>query len=357
MRIRFIIPGDIDTPTGGYRYDRAIIAEWRREGVDVDLVSLPGSYPDPTDKAQETALAIIAGCAPADIAVIDGLAGGCSPALMHRLAQELPVVALVHHPLGLESGLDEEAGKRLLALEAEGLAAARLIITTSPATRAAVHQIFQRPLGEIHAILPGVERRAGSAREETRRFRTRRPLRILSVGSISERKGHDLMIAALGAVHARDPLLSWHLDLLGAPEFNPPLFERLKAMAKEHGIAGQITFHGAVDEKALERFYDDADVFALASRFEGYGMVYAEAIVRGLPVIATRAGAIPDTVPEVAGLLVPPDDVPALAEALFAMFSDDALRQSKQAGAIASAPDFPGWGSSARDFLSILEAI
>ena len=101
-----------------------------------------------------------------------------------------------------------------------------------------------------------------------------------------------------------------------------------------------------------------ADLFVLASRFEGYGMAYAEAIAHGLPVIGTTAGAIPDTVPAGAGILVAPDDAAALARALRRLIENPDERQP--AGGIAAraaARQLPTWQDSAKIFSRMLEAL
>lgn len=347
MRIRFIIPGDIDTPTGGYRYDRAIILEWRMLGIEVDLICLPGGYPFPLGAQLETALSIIKQAQDADICVIDGLAGGCAPHLIAHCANDMPVVALIHHPLGLETGLSTDQSNALEQLEREGLAFVKAVATTSPATTKTVHKLFNYPKNQIHTFMPGVKRGGFVS------FRTQRPLRLLSVGSITERKGHDVLIRALGRL--RD--LEWQLDIVGPKQFNPELFQKLQHIAMDENIAENVTFHGAVNADTLDALYQKADIFALASRYEGYGMAYAEAIVCGLPVIATTAGAIPDTVPESAGLLVPPDNIDALTHALRIMLSDDNFRQKKRTGALQAEPDFPTWPASATQFHSLLRTL
>ena len=347
MRIRFIIPGDIDTPTGGYRYDRALIEEWRGLGLDVDLISLSGGYPFPLTSDIETAFSKIDHAQSADICVIDGLAGGCAPSLIVHCAKDMPLIALIHHPLALENGLAEAQSSSLEKSEREGLEFAKTVVTTSPATTKTVHQLFNYPQDKIHTIMPGVERHAPAP------FRKRRPLRLLSVGSITKRKGHDVMLRAL----ARLPDLAWTLDIVGPQHLDPDLFTDLQKIALSENIAERVRYHDAVDARELDRLYHDADIFALASRYEGYGMAYAEAIVRVLPVIATTAGAIPDTVPESTGLLVPPDDIEALANALRALLSDDDLRQEKRDGALKAEPDFPTWPASAAKFHDLMRTL
>jgi glycosyltransferase involved in cell wall biosynthesis len=86
-------------------------------------------------------------------------------------------------------------------------------------------------------------------------------------------------------------------------------------------------------------------------------MAYAEAIAHGLPVIGSHAGAIPDTVPADAGLLVDPGNVPALAEALRRVIGDAGLRQRLADAARAAAPQLPTWRQSAEIFAGVLERL
>jgi len=92
----------------------------------------------------------------------------------------------------------------------------------------------------------------------------------------------------------------------------------------------------------------------LASRFEGYGMVFAEALARGLPILATAAGAVPHTIPPGVGLLVPPEDPPALTQALARLIDDPSLRASLSARARAAGLRLPTWEEAARDFAAAL---
>jgi glycosyltransferase involved in cell wall biosynthesis len=114
---------------------------------------------------------------------------------------------------------------------------------------------------------------------------------------------------------------------------------------------------GAVSPERVIELYLASDVFVLASRFEGYGMVLAEAIAHGVAVVSTTAGAIPDTVPSNTGLLVPPGDVVALAQALRRLISDHAERQRLAMNARAAAAQLPTWQDSARLFARAIETV
>ena len=347
MRIRFIIPGDINTPSGGYRYDRTILEEWRALNVAFDLVSLTGNYPNPSDDDKALAFSVIDECDEADITIIDGLAGGGFPELIEALSQSAPCVSLLHHPLSLENGISQEDARFLEASERKGLNFTKAVITTSPATSKTVAELFAFDKAAIHTVEPGVTRAASIE------FRTGSPLSILSVGSITERKGHDVLIKSLALIKDAP----WQLTIVGPQNFDPTHFLELTDLCQELGVSDRITFLDSLSEDALAHEYAKADIFALASRYEGYGMAYAEAIVRGIPVIGTTAGAIPDTVPLEAGILTAAEDVEAFSKALASLLNDTTLRKKKHLGALAVEPDFPTWSGSAKKFLEILERL
>jgi glycosyltransferase involved in cell wall biosynthesis len=178
-------------------------------------------------------------------------------------------------------------------------------------------------------------------------------LHLLSVGAVVPRKGFDVLIAALAEITD----LEWRLTIAGDLTRDPVTTERLKLDIERHGLSRIVATPGAVSSKQLAALYDSADLFVLASRFEGYGMAYAEALACGLPVIATKAGAIPDTIPHEAGLLVDPGDVAALADAIRWVIIDRGLRQRLSESALSAARQLPTWAESAKIFADALEAL
>ena len=344
MKALFVVPGSIDTPTGGYRYDRMIIEEMRKLGADIELLSLQGSYPFPTAADKEAALLLLDEIKGQDMAVVDGLAGGAHPAFVKALSERMPVISLLHHPLCLENGLDPSQITSLKKSEAQGLKHCSAVITTSPATSRTVADLFGFPSEKIHHVLPGVER--GKIAEPQKGKTTN----LLCIGSIIRRKGHLYLIKALAGLIELD----WRLDCVGLNNLETDLDKELEALVSKLGLSDRITFHGAVEENKLEAFFEHAHCFVLPSLYEGYGMAYAEAIVRGLPVIGTTAGAIPETVPSDCGLLVAPENVEELTAALKTMVEDDAARERMRLSALQSAQEFPDWQKSAKKFLKIM---
>jgi glycosyltransferase involved in cell wall biosynthesis len=178
-------------------------------------------------------------------------------------------------------------------------------------------------------------------------------VRLLSVGSVVPGKGYDLLIAAL--VTLAD--MPWRLTIAGDRTRNPAAAARLDADIESYGLGDRVAVLGAVPPERIIELYLASDIFVLASRFEGYGMALAEAIAHGLPVVSTTAGAIPDTVPAGAGLLVPPDNTIALAQALRRLIGDPPERQRLATNARAAAAQLPTWQDSARLFAGAIETV
>lgn len=351
QQISFVYPGDLDTPTGGYRYDRALIGELEKLGGAVSKVSLTGSYPFPSLAEKEAASETFANIPDGAIVVIDGLAGGFLPEALSSLAKRCQLVYLNHHPLCLEQGLTSDEASELKASEAQSLQNAHLIVTTSPATVQDIRALFPDVETRIETVLPGVKKPA-PIEAKTRSGKTT-PIKLLCVGSIIERKAHDVLISALAEL--KD--LEWSLDCVGETRFQENWFQKVVQQSKGFGLEDLVTFHGPVDQNQLMNFYNEAELFVLPSRHEGYGMVFAEAICHGLPVIACDAGAVGDTVPKEAGILVPPNDVAALSEALRYVISDFSAYEKLARGANNAAFTFPTWEESGHAFLNHIKEL
>jgi glycosyltransferase involved in cell wall biosynthesis len=346
-RVAFAVPGDLATPTGGYGYDRRMIAELRTLGWQVDVIDLGDGFPRPGAPAKAAARGKLFAVEPGCPIVIDGLAFVVMPEAAHELRERNPLLALVHHPLALETGLAPADVQALKKSEQEALAAARGVVVTSPSTAQLLLDEFDVPSELVTVAIPGID--CGATAEGS----SDGLVRLVSVGAVVPRKGFDVLIAALATIAD----LPWRLTIAGDRTRDAKAVEQLDAEILNHRLAGRVDLLGAPPPDQIGGVYAAADIFVLASRFEGYGMAYAEAMAHGLPVIGTTAGAIPDTVPPSAGVLVEPDDVRALARALKMLIENPKERQWLAAGARAAADELPGWPDQARLFAGAIEAL
>lgn len=330
----FAIPGDPDTLTGGYVYARRLMQALPAAGWTPRLVSWPGSFPSPTDDDLRTVRNSLEGLPAGATVMIDGLAYGALP-LSVLDGLNLRLVALVHHPLARETGISALDAVRLEKSERAALTRALRVIVTSPVTARTVAADFGVPTAKLHVALPGTDpahRAAGTGAV---------PL-ILTVGTLTPRKGHDVLIAALAQI--KD--IPWSSRIVGGPR-DPATAAKLRALVDHHQLADRITFAGEMDAAALSAVYDRADVFALASRYEGYGMVFSEALAHGLPIVACAAGAVTDTVPADAGMLVPVDNPAAFAVALRQVLTDKEAHARLAEAAWRHGQTLPTWNDTA----------
>jgi glycosyltransferase involved in cell wall biosynthesis len=339
----FLVPGDLGTRTGGYVYDRHIIEGLRARQWAVEVLSLGEGFPAPDEGALECAAHVVEALPDGTLAVMDGLAFGVLPELVREHAQRLDWVALVHHPLALETGLDPDRRQALFDSERRALAHARGVIVTSASTARALAD-FDVEASRVVVVEPGTEAAplaTGSGGDA---------LSLLCVATVTPRKGHALLVEALAGLTNRP----WVLHCAGSLAMDPACAAALRQAIDAHGLRERVLLHGEQDEAGLRSLYAEADAFVLPSFHEGYGMALAEALAHGLPVISTRAGAIPDTVPDAAGLLVTPGDVVELRAALQRLLDDAGWRAQLGAGARAARDHLPSWAQSSARFASAL---
>jgi glycosyltransferase involved in cell wall biosynthesis len=348
----FVVPGALCHLTGGYGYDRQVIAGLRTAGwvvETVELVALGAEFPWPNAATLRHAEQQMAAIPDGALVVVDGLAFGALPGVAERHAARLRWVALVHHPLALETGLTPQQADALFDSERRALASARGVIVTSAATARELSR-YGVAAERVHVVTPGTEPvrlATGSVAHSAHRG-----LSLLCVATLTPRKGHAVLIEALRGLQDR----AWTLHCAGNLTRDASTASALRAAINGHGLGARVHLHGEVTEAVLQCLYAQADAFVLPSFFEGYGMALAEALAHGLPVVSTTAGAIPDTVPADAGLLVPPGDPVALRMALAALLDQPDLRVRLAAGARAAHAALPSWPLAVARFVQALKA-
>lgn len=341
----FAIPGDLDTPTGGYIYDKRMIAELRELGWRPEVLDLGDGFPRPNALTRAAAKAHLTDVPKGRPIVIDGLAFGVLPEAAQILRETHPLIALVHHPLALETGVSAKDGVALRESERAALACTRRVIVTSPSTARTLAADYGVSAERITVAPPGTDRPAFVRRNSAA------SLSLLAVGAVVPRKGYDVLVEALAGLLG----LPWRLIIVGDCSRDPACAARLHADVERLQLRTRVAIEDAAAAERLAALYAAADLFVLPSRHEGFGMAFAEAIAHGLPVIGTTAGAIPDTVPAAARILVPPDDAPALAAALRRLIEHPGEREHLAAGARAAAATLPTWRGSAELFSQAIE--
>ena len=351
QRFTLIVAGSPDQRTGGYLYDAHIVAELRKQGWDIELIGLDGHFPDADSVAQQALESALVQLPDDHQVVIDGLVMGGLPEVIKRHQSRLAITALVHHPLGDERGLSDDEQARFHRLELGGLAAVRQVIVTSAFTQRRLKALaadYQIALPVISVVEPGVTPVADANRLS--RPTTSSPLRILCVATLTPRKGQDLLVAALSRlVH-----LDWQCDCFGSLNRDPAFADRVAGLVDHYALGERFRLPGECDQAQLEAAYQNADLLVLPSWYEGYGMVISEALAHGLPVITTRGGALADTLPEGAGIAVPPGDVEALSAAIERFLQEPALRGSLTQGADAARQQLGSWQDAAEEFAAAL---
>ena len=340
----FVLPGDVDDPatvSGGNVYGLRM-----SEYLGARRVAVPGAWPSGDRAALARALDALPDGEPV---VIDGLVAYGSPEVIVPAAARLRLIVLVHLPLADEAGLDPAVAADLDTRERAVLRAAGAVVATSPwsARRLAEHHGLDR----VHVVMPGTDP-APPARGTDGRSR------LLCVAALTPHKGQDLLVTALAMVAD----LPWTCTCVGPLGRDPGFVARVRELIDRHGLAGRVTLAGPRTGPALEDSYAEADLVVLPSHAETYGMVVAEALMRGIPVQATAAGAIPDTLGRVSdgsvpGILVPGRDPAVLAAAVRRWLTEPDLPDRLRAVARQRRQALRGWADAARDLSAVIDHV
>ena len=348
-----IVPGALDQFTGGYLFDRHVVDGLRAIGRTVTVIELPGKFPDTDETARAAAAWALAGLPSGDTVVIDGLALPAFAECLDAHAGRLSIVAFVHHPLSLETGVSAQTARAYALIERRLWPLMRGVLCPSSHTGAAVIASGV-PADRVRITPPGTRVPSpAAAATEAPRPGALRTLQLLAVGTVTQRKGHLQLTEALSRLAEID----WHLTCIGSLTRDPACARTLRDAISAHDLQKRVTLAGEVSSHQLDAAYRRADVFVLASHHEGYGMVYAEAMAYHLPIVATTVGAIPDTVAADAAVMVAPGDVAALTDALHRVLTDAAHRHRLAKGAARAAQDLSDWPAAVHRWAQALDGL
>jgi glycosyltransferase involved in cell wall biosynthesis len=345
-----VLPGSIDdpaAPSGGNRYDRIVLnllsgAATPQDGRSVPTrpvyeVAVDGSWPRPGDEDRESLARALSDIPDGADVLLDGLVACGVPEILAPHKKRLRLIVLVHLPLSDETGLSPAEAADLRARERTTLHTAATVVATSDAAAERLTRMHELP-ARVAVIPPGVSPAEPAVPDKSGK-------RLLCVAAVTPRKGQDLLVAAL---EERLADLAWTCVLAG------------RVLQPVPHTSRNIRFVGPLQASALDNAYGKCDVLVLPSRNETYGMVVTEALARGIPVIATAVGGVPEALgvaPDGTrpGLLVPPDDARALAEALRAWLTGPDLRARLRAAALARRATLPTWDDTARRLSEVLD--
>jgi glycosyltransferase involved in cell wall biosynthesis len=200
--------------------------------------------------------------------------------------------------------------------------------------------------GLTYTVIPnGVDLRLFHPPEQPRPL-TRVSVRCLAVARLVERKGLGELIRAFGLL----PRGRFSLEIVG----DGPDEDLLRNLASALGLAGEVTFLGSLDREGVAERYRKADLFTLPSSAEAFGNVFAEALASGLPIVGSTVGGIPELVEHgTNGLLVPPGNPDALAQAIRYIADDAELRREMGARNRAKAEATLQWAQVTRRYVAL----
>lgn len=363
--LAWVTPGPLRQLTGGYLYDARIVDGLRAGGSPVGVLDIRAEG-WPLDMAAGRRLTNGLRTRSWGAVVVDELAHPALAAsiLTGRLRAAMraaPLVLLVHH---LRCSEPAPFPQRPLARLVEGIAvrAADLVVCTSdttaqtvrPLVRQGAHVAVVRPGWDTHTtgspIPPPTSSTPGEDQASPAIPGRETSLRLLLVGHWTPRKG---ILQAVAALQQTWPGIT--LDLVGEQDRDPAYAAQVRAALQVPALVGRVRVHGRASASLLARLLAEADALVMPSSHEGYGMVLAEALAAGLPIIATRVGAIPEVVRD--GLeaeLVPANDVGALARAIERLATSPGEQRRRAALALERARSLPTWATSIAAFEHLL---
>jgi glycosyltransferase involved in cell wall biosynthesis len=314
MNLHFLIPGDINTLTGGYVYDKIVFEGLRKYGYTLLLHQLAPDFPFPSHNSLNECEVIFADIPQGEPIFIDSLAFGPMYKILIKYKKKNPVIAIMHLPLSRNPNFSKAEQQLFYKNEKTALGEATKIVAVSGFTKQLIEEYGVKP-SKIEVVIPGVFDLPCKLNFPEH------PENLLCVGSYLPGKGQLLLVQALSCLK----FLPWTLNMFGIQDFNPEYVQKIKKRIKDDDLKDRIFMHRQIAGKALAFNYLNADLFILPSYFENFSMAINDALNYGIPVITTNGGGIPASVPHNMGIFVPVGNEGELIRTIKKVLTDSVL--------------------------------
>jgi glycosyltransferase involved in cell wall biosynthesis len=346
MRLALVIYGSLNTISGGYLYDRMLIKHLQAQGDDVKIISIPWqNYPAHLAQNFQSPLRNLQGYD----AILQDELNHPSLFLANQFAgQHPPIISIVHHLRISEDHPAWQMGIYRL-VERAYLNSVDAFIYNGQTTKSVVEGLIGTAKPSVTAY-PAGSRFGTAIPLEQVHYRATRPgpLKILFVGNIIRRKGLDTLLDALADVD--EP---WALTVAGNLTTDPRYAEEMQQRAPS-----TVTFLGAVSDEQLRKQYEQNDLLVVPSSYEGFGIVYLEAMSFGLPAIGSKQGGAVEVITHGQdGFLIDPGDSVILAVHLRALAQDHNLLLNLSLAARERFLRHPTWDQSMAKVREFIEKI
>jgi glycosyltransferase involved in cell wall biosynthesis len=344
MHLGLVIYGSLDTLSGGYLYDRKAVDTLRGQGDEVTVVALPWrNYAAHLADNLSLPLYHRLRTAPFDLLLQDELNHPSLFWLNRRLRRDAPypIVSIVHHLRSSEPRA-RWMNRLYRAVERRYLQSVDGYVFNSQTTRGVVEALVGAEKPSVVAY-PAADHLDFT--EPDRIENSDGPLRLTFVANLIPRKGLHTLLDALARLEPG----SWRLTVIGSPEADPAYARAIRRQIERLGLSDGVTLTGALPSAEVAAHLAASDVLAVPSAYEGFGIVYLEAMGHGLPALACTTGAAHEIVTDgETGFLVAPGDAEGLADAI-RLLAADRLRLAVMGRAARRRFEaFPTWAEGGR---------
>ena len=276
----FFYPGNINTKTGGYIYEKNILQRAKILNFNLKAIQLSENYPFQKKKDSSTLRNILDKLSGNSVLIFDGLVFETIDKIIDNL-KSFKIIALIHHPLYLEfkGRRSEYFVKQAMKLYPK----AEKIIVTSNETKNLIAQKFMINKQKIQIVEPGIEK--------LKKFKVKKDknINLLSVGSIIERKNYEYLIKELRFID------NVKLKIVGDITRESEYYNELQNIISNYGLEEKISFYSNISARRLSQLYSQCDFYISVSRYEGFGMSLANALQQKKMIITFKTLTLMNT--------------------------------------------------------------